>query len=86
MKCNNCANETDIFKVLDCKTCSSVKNKMKDCCRKMNDIVDKSLDCINFYVWIAKLCKKCPKFKHVAISTYDVKKVGLEKVMSQMQP
>jgi len=33
-KCINCVNETDIFKVLDCTTCNSVKNKMKDCYKK----------------------------------------------------
>ena len=34
-KCINCVNETDIFKVLECTGCNSVKNKMKDCYKKM---------------------------------------------------
>ena len=42
----------------------------------MKKIVNKSTEYINFYIWLAKLCKKYPKFKHVAISTNDVKKLG----------
>jgi len=44
----------------------------------MKKIVNKSTEYINFYIWIAKLCKKYhrPKFKKVAISTNDVKKLG----------
>jgi len=83
-KCNDCINETDIYKVLDCKTCSSIKNKMKDCYSKMTDIIHKSRDCINFYIWIAKLCQKYPKFRHVAISTNDIKKVGYNYLQKMM--
>jgi len=75
-KCSNCVSEINIFKVSECTTCCSVKNKMQDCYREMRDIVNKSSDCINFYIWLSKLSTKFPKFKYVALSTNDVKKLG----------
>ena len=42
----------------------------------MKKIVNKSTEYINFYIWLAKLSKKYPKFKKVEISTNDVTKLG----------
>ena len=67
-KCQLCVTETNMYKVLDCRTCNSKRNCMKYYYADVERITGFGKSYVNFLISVSKLCQEYPKLMFVTIS------------------